>query len=113
MRRAFIVTRSLAVLAALVVVAPAGSGSSALSLPLHTRITLSGQTLGSRAGQHMAGHVYATARWNGGARYVVAVPATDAAGRWRIGFRPSHRGSYTLQILTPDSGLLEYAFVVR
>lgn len=113
MRLAFVLTRSLAVLAALVVVAPAGSGAQALSLPLHTRITLSGQTLGSRAGQHMSGHVYATARWNGGARYVVAVPATDSAGHWRIGFRPSHRGDYSLQVLTPDGGLLQYAFVVH
>jgi hypothetical protein len=113
MRRAFIVTRVLAVVAVLAAVAPAGSERRSLSLPLHTRVTLSGQTLGSRPGHHVAGHVYATARWNGGSRYVVATPATDSAGRWRIGFRPSHRGDYTLRILTPDGGLLEYAFVVR
>jgi hypothetical protein len=82
-------------------------------LPLHTRVAFSGQTLGSRPGQHVTGHVFATARWNHGARYVVATPATDAVGQWRVTFHPSHRGFYTLRILTPDAGVLEYAFIVH
>jgi hypothetical protein len=61
----------------------------------------------------MRGHVFATARWNNGARYVVAVPATDSSGRWKVTFNPSHRGLYTLRIRTPDSGVLEYVFAVR
>jgi hypothetical protein len=84
-----------------------------LIVPFHTRVTLTGQTLGSRHGQHMKGHVFASARWDDGARYVVGVPATDSSGRWRVTFHPSHRGFYTLRIRTPDSGVLEYAFVVR
>ena len=84
-----------------------------LSLPFHTRVTLTGQTLGSRTGQHAKGHVFATAQWNHGERYVVAVPLTDSAGRWRVTFHPSHRGLYSLQIVTPDAGLLQYAFDVR
>jgi hypothetical protein len=80
---------------------------------LHTRVTLSGQTLGSRPGLHVRGHVFATARWNDGTRYVVAAPVTDSSGRWRVTFHPSHRGLYTLRILTPDGGLLEYAFRVH
>ena len=55
----------------------------ALSLPFHTRVTLSGQTLGSRPGQHATGHVFATARWNDGARYVVAVPPPTRSGGGR------------------------------
>jgi hypothetical protein len=85
----------------------------ALSLPFHTRVTLSGQTLGSRPGQHVTGHVFATARWNDGRRYVVAVPTTDSVGQWHVTFHPSHRGFYTLRILTPDAGLVEYAFIVH
>jgi hypothetical protein len=104
----------VAVLIALVVVSPSAAQTRrSLSLPLHTRVTLSGQTLGSRPGQHANGHVFATARWNHGARYVVATPATDVFGRWRVTFHPSHRGFYTLRILTPDGGVLEYAFVVH
>ena len=84
-----------------------------LPLPLHTRVTLTGQTLGSRAGQHARGHVFATARWNHGARYVLATPSTDVRGKWRVTFHPSHRGLYTLRILTPDAGVLDYAFDVQ
>ena len=84
-----------------------------LPLPFHTRVTLTGQTLGSFPGQHMKGHVFATAQWNGGARYVVGTPQTDSLGRWRVMFHPSHRGAYTLRILAPDSSMLEYAFTVR
>ena len=84
-----------------------------LVVRLHTRVTLSGQTLGSRNGQHMNGHVFATAQWNNGSRYVVAAPRTDGGGRWKVKFHPSHRGFYTLRIRTPDSAVLEYAFVVR
>jgi hypothetical protein len=102
------------ILIAVAVAAPAieRTGRS-LPLPLHTRVTLTGQTLGSRPGQHVKGHVFATARWNNGGRYVVATPSTDPSGRWRMSFHPSHRGSYTLRILTPDGGLLQYAFDVR
>jgi hypothetical protein len=117
MRRALIVNCLAVVLVAVIGVVLATSSSDrprrSLFLPMHTRVTLSGQTLGSRPGQHMKGHVFATARWNNGAPYVVAVPATDASGRWRVTFHPSHRGFYTLRILTPDAGTFEYAFVVR
>ena len=114
MRRVLKVGCFVAVLIALVVVSPSAAQTRrSLSLPLHTRVTLSGQTLGSRPGQHAKGHVFATARWNHGARYVVAAPATDAVGRWRVTFHPSHRGFYTLRILTPDGGVLEYAFIVH
>ena len=44
---------------------------------------------------------------------MVAVPTTDSDGRWKVTFHPSHRGFYTLRILTPDAGLVEYAFIVH
>jgi len=44
---------------------------------------------------------------------VVATPLTDQSGRWRVTFHPSHRGLYTLRILTPDAGLFQYAFTVH
>jgi len=114
MRRAIAVNCVvLALVAAVAGISTATHASRGLPLPLHTRVTLAGQTLGSTPGQHARGHVFATARWNRGARYVVATPATDASGRWRITFHPSHRGDYTLRILTPDSAVLEYAFVVH
>lgn len=117
MRRALLVNCLAVVLVAVVGVVLATSSADqprrSLFLPFHSRVTLSGVTLGSHPGQHVKGHVFATARWNGGARYVVAVPATDASGRWRVTFHPSHRGFYSLRILTPDSGVFEYAFAVR
>jgi hypothetical protein len=84
-----------------------------LPLPFHTRVTLTGQTLGSSPGGHEQGHVFATARWNRGSQYVVGTPRTDSLGRWTVKFNPSHRGFYRLRILTPDSAALEYAFNVR
>src|SRR4051794_277371 len=102
------------ILMAVAVAAPSGAPTRpALSLPLHTRVTLTGETLGSRPGEHMKGHIYATAEWNKGTRYVVATPSTDARGRWRVTFHPSHRGLYELRILTPDSAVLEYSFAVH
>jgi hypothetical protein len=113
MRRVLRVGCFAAVLISLVVVSPSAARTQrSFSLPLHARVTLSGQTLGSR-GQHVKGHVFATARWSHGARYVVATPPTDAFGRWRVTFHPSHHGFYTLRILTPDGGVLQYAFVVH
>ncbi|HEU5371599.1 MAG TPA: hypothetical protein VFU51_04350 [Gaiellaceae bacterium] len=104
----------LLVLIAVAVAAPSiERARKSLPLPFHTRVTLTGQTLGSRPGQHVRGHVFATARWNDGARYVVATPLTDQSGRWRVTFHPSHRGLYTLRILTPDAGLFQYAFTVH
>lgn len=115
--RRVITANGLAVVLTLIGVAVAAPAvertSRSLPLPLHTRVTLTGQTLGSRPGQHVKGHVFATARWDQGARYVVAAPLTDSLGRWRVSFRPSHRGSYKLRILTPDAAVLEYAFTVR
>jgi hypothetical protein len=87
--------------------------NQSLPLPFHTSVTLTGQTLGSLPGHHMKGHVFATARWNKGPMYVVATPQTDALGRWRVRFHPSHRGLYKLRILAPDSSVFEYAFDVR
>jgi hypothetical protein len=114
MRRAFAVNCVVLALVALVAgISTANHASRGLPLPLHTRVALTGQTLGSRPGQPATGRVFATAQWNAGPRYVVAVPSTDSSGRWRIAFHPSHRGRYTLRILTPDSGLLEYRFLVR
>src|SRR5690348_15348145 len=114
--RRVITVNGLAVFLILVVVGVAAPsverGPKTLPLPLHTRVTLTGQTLGSHAGQHVRGHVFATARWNNGGRYVLATPRTDALGRWRVTFHPSHRGLYTLRILTPDAGVLDYAFTV-
>jgi hypothetical protein len=102
------------ILITVAVAAPAVERTSrTLPLPLHTRVTLTGQTLGSRPGLHMKGHVFATARWNQGGRYVVATPVTDSLGRWHVSFRPSHRGFYALRILTPDAAVLDYAFTVR
>jgi hypothetical protein len=104
----------LVILTAMAVTAPsADRAPDGLLLPLHTRVTLTGQTLGSHPGQHMKGHVFATARWNEGASYVVATPTTDVLGRWQVTFRPSHLGFYSLRIRTPDSAALEYAFTVR
>jgi hypothetical protein len=34
-------------------------------------------------------------------------------GRWRVTFRPSHRGFYQLRILTPDAAVFQYAFSVH
>jgi len=114
--RRVITVNGLAVLLTLIAVGVAAPSAElslkTLPLPLHTRVTLTGQTLGSRPGQHVRGHVFATARWNHGGRYVLATPRTDALGRWRVTFHPSHRGLYTLRILTPDAGVLDYAFTV-
>ena len=115
--RRVITVNGLAVLLTLLAVAVAAPSvertPKSLPLPLHTRVTLTGQTLGSAPGRHVRGHVFATARWNQGTRYVVATPVTDASGRWRVTFHPSHRGLYKLRILTPDAGVLDYAFTVR
>src|SRR4051794_5870530 len=115
--RRIITVNGLAVVLILIVVGVAAPSvernPKSLPLPFHTRVTLTGETLGSLAGQHMKGHVFATARWNNGHRYVVATPLTDSLGRWRVAFHPSHRGFYQLRILTPDSAVLEYSFTVR
>lgn len=107
----------LAVVLILIVVAVAAPSIDrvprSLPLSLHTQVTLKGQTLGSQPGRHRKGHVFATARWNHGPRYVVAVPRTDSLGQWHVSFQPSHRGFYELRILTPDSAVLEYSFDVR
>lgn len=116
MRRVLTVN-GLAVVLILIVVGVAAPSvermSNTLPLPFHTRVTLTGQTLGSHPGQHVKGHIFATASWEQGSRYVVATPRTDSLGRWRVTFHPSHRGVYDLRIRTPDSALLEYAFNVR
>ena len=102
------------ILIAVAVAAPSVARTpKGLPLPLHTRVNLAGQTLGSRPGHHVTGHVFATARWNNGARYTVATPVTDSTGHWRVSFHPSHQGFYKLRIRTPDDGVLEYAFTVR
>jgi hypothetical protein len=115
--RRVITANGLAVVLTLIAVAVAAPAvertSRSLPLPFHTRVTLTGQTLGSRPGQHVKGHVFATARWNQGGRYVVATPRTDSLGRWHVSFRPSHRGLYRLRILTPDAAAIDYAFTVR
>ena len=115
--RRVIAVNCLAVVCILIVVGVAAPSiertAKSLALPFHTRVTLTGQTLGSSPGQHMKGHVFATAQWNDGARYVVATPRTDSLGRWRLTFKPSHRGFYNLRIVAPDSSMLEYAFNVR
>ena len=114
MRRVIAVNCLVLVIVALVAgMSTANHASRGLPLPLHTRVTLSGQTLGSHPARHETGRVFATARWKSGAQYVVATPTTDSSGRWAIHFRPSHRGPYTLRILTPDGGVLDYAFLVR
>ncbi|HEY2778860.1 MAG TPA: hypothetical protein VGI77_13260 [Gaiellaceae bacterium] len=115
--RRIIAVNCLAVVVILMVVGVAAPSvepiPTSLPLPFHTRVTLRGQTLGSHAGQHMNGHIFATASWNRGSRYVVATPRTDALGRWRVMFNPSHRGLYDLRIRTPDSAVLQYEFSVR
>src|SRR5690348_18487531 len=105
MRRVVLVNcLAVALIAVIGVVVGASSTDPgrSLPLPLHTKVTLSGTTLGSGPGQHVKGHVFATAQWNHGARYVVATPRTDRAGQWRADFRPSHRGFHGLPILPPD-----------
>jgi|tagenome__1003787_1003787.scaffolds.fasta_scaffold18154264_1 hypothetical protein len=115
--RRIVAVNSLALVLVLIgvgVAAPAIERSpKSLPLPFHTRVTVTGQTLGSLPGRHMQGHVFATAQWNHGASYVVATPRTDSLGRWRVSFHPSHRGLYKLRITTPDSAVIEYAFTVR
>ncbi len=114
MRRALRVKLSVVVVTALVAAtSSAAHAGRSLLLPLHTRVTFSGQTLGSFPSLHATGRVFATARWNQGARYVVAAPSTDSSGRWSVTFRPSHRGGYTFRILTPDGGVFGYTFIVR
>lgn len=116
MRRVLTVN-GLAIVVILIVVGVAAPSvermSNSLPLPFHTRVTLTGQTLGSHPGQHMKGHIFATASWNDGSRYVVSTPKTDSLGRWSVMFRPSHRGVYNLRIRTPDSAVLQYEFNVR
>lgn len=115
--RRVIAANTLAVALILMVVAVAAPSlerpSKSLPLPLHTKVTLSGQTVGSLPGRHAKGRVFATARWNRGPLYVVATPRTDALGQWRLTFNPSHRGLYKLRILTPDRAVLEYSFDVH
>jgi len=96
------------------VAATAGTASAAkpLRLELHSSVTFYGQTLGSGSAAHTTGHVFATARWKSGALYVLATPRTDAAGRWAVRFHPSRLGRYSVHILTPDGGRLNYTFVV-
>ena len=102
------------ILILMAVAAPsADRAPKSLPLPFHTRVTLTGETLGSLPGHHRRGHVFATARWNNGTRYVVATPRTDSMGRWQVTFRPSHRGFYQLRILTPDAAVFQYAFSVH
>jgi len=102
------------ILILMAVAAPsADRAPKSLPLPFHTRVTLTGETLGSLPGHHRRGHVFATARWNNGTRYVVATPRTDSLGRWRVTFRPAHRGFYQLRILTPDAAVFQYAFSVH
>ena len=114
MRRILRASGLVALLLSLVAVPPSAAlARRSLTLSLHTSVTISGNTLGPRPGHPARGHVFATARWNHGPRYVVAAPATDALGRWKVTFHPSNRGFYTLRILTPDAGVLEYAFTVR
>jgi hypothetical protein len=104
----------VSILLAVAVAAPSiDRAPKSLPLPLHTRVTLTGQTLGSLPGHHVKGRVFATARWNQGPKYAVATPRTDSLGRWRVTFHPSHRGFYQLRILTPDSAVFQYAFSVR
>lgn len=116
MRRVLAVN-TLAVALILVVVAVAAPSldraPKGLPLTLHSQVTLTGQTVGSRPGRHTNGRVFATARWNRGSRYVVAAPRTDSQGQWHVTFHPSHRGFYKLRILTPDSAVLEYSFNVH
>jgi hypothetical protein len=110
MRRVLWVGLVLAVLST-----TAGAAAAArppLRLPLHSRVTFTGQTLGSGWAAHTVGHVVATARWNSGAVYVFASPQTDAAGRWAVKFHPSNLGRYTVRILTPDGATLRYVFTV-
>ena len=115
--RRVIVVNTLGIALILIVVAVAAPSldrsPKSLPLPMHSRVTLTGQTLGSQPGHHRQGHVFATARWNQGGQYVVATPRTDSLGQWRVTFQPSHRGLYELRILTPDSAVLEYAFNVH
>jgi len=102
------------VLILMAVAAPsADRATKSLPLPFHTSVTLTGETLGSLPGRHRTGHVFATARWNDGTRYVVGTPSTDSLGHWRVRFHPSHRGYYQLRILTPDAAVFQYAFTVH
>jgi len=102
------------ILILMAVAAPsADRGPKSLPLPFHTSVTLTGDTLGSLPGHHRTGHVFATATWNHGVRYVVGTPSTDSLGRWRVRFHPSHRGFYELRILTPDAAVFQYAFTVH
>ena len=55
-----------------------------LLLPFHTRVMLTGQTLGSRPGRPMMGHVFATARWNDGPQYVVATPSSSRTTNFTV-----------------------------
>jgi hypothetical protein len=101
------------ILMAVAVAAPSiDRAPKSFPLSFHTRVTLRGQTLGSRPGHHVKGRVFATARWNQGPKYVVATPRTDSLVRWSVMFHPSHRGFYKLRILTPDSAVFQYAFTV-
>ena len=104
----------LFVVVVLVAAATAGSASAAgpTRLPLHGTVTFSGQTLGPKPTAHTTGRVFASARWQDGAVYVLSRRLTDAKGRWAVRFHPSKLGRYTVRIRTPDGASFKYVFIV-
>ncbi len=105
--------RLIAVLCTAVFFATSSTGARAATVRLHLgdKAVFSGRTAtkrGTGSSTRATGRVYVTATWNGHARYVVAVPRTDRMGRYRAAFRPSHRGTYHVRILTPDTYVTDY-----
>lgn len=86
--------------------------ASPTRLPLHGTVTFSGQTLGPKPTAHTTGRVFASARWNDSAVYVLSRRLTDAKGRWAVRFHPSKLGRYTVRIRTPDGASFKYVFIV-
>jgi hypothetical protein len=94
-------------------IASAGNAKT-YSVALRSSLIFTGRT-GSKPGSSVraAGRVVAAASWQHHAWYAVAARRTDAQGRYRVKFKPSHRGSYLVRIWTPDGRTTRYLVNVR
>ncbi len=98
----------------LVSAAPAGA-AHVVRIELHSQVDFSGRTgsvIGTSSAVRATGKVLVSARLDHGPWYVVMQTATDAAGRYRARFKPSHRGVYTVRLATPDRASIVYVIRV-
>ncbi len=99
-------TAVLAAASVAAILAAPGGASRTTTMQLGSTVTFTGQT-GSRVGSgtrvRATGTVVLTARWGSRGWYLVVRVHTDGAGRYRARMHPSHRGTYTIRIRTPDN----------